>query len=199
MNSISTKSVQKRGKGLHIGYVRVSAVDQSELRQLDGLKLDRAFTDKASGKDIHRPRLELRLSFIRDEDTLACHSMDRLGRNLDDLRKLVLEWTGRGIHVQFLKESLIFTGQDSPMANPLLGVMGAFAQFERELIREGQREGIALVKKRGAYIGRKHSLTSSQEADLLNRVAGGESKTILAHEFGVTRDMIYRYIGRANL
>jgi len=75
--------------------------------------------------------------------------MDRLGRNLDDLRRLVLELTGRGVHVQFLKESLTFTGEDSPMANLLLSVMGAFAQFERELIRERQREGIALAKKRG--------------------------------------------------
>lgn len=83
------------------------------------------------------------------------------------------------------------------MANLLLSVMGAFAQFERELIRERQREGIALAKKRGAYVGRKHSLTAIQEVDLLRRVASGESKTILAREFGVTRDTIYRYIGRA--
>ena len=197
IDSISTKSIRKTGKGLHIGYVRVSAVDQNELHQLDGLKLDKTFTDKASGKDIHRPQLELLLSFIRDGDTLVCHSMDRLGRNLDDLRKLVLDLTGRGIHVQFIKESLVFTGEDSPMANLLLSVMGAFAQFERELIRERQREGIALAKKPGAYVGRKRSLTSSQEVDLLDRVAGGESKTILAREFGVTRDTIYRYIGRA--
>ncbi len=195
--SISTKPVRKAGKGLHIGYVRVSAVDQNVVRQLDGLDLDKTFTDKASGKDINRPQLELLLSFIREGDTLVCHSMDRLGRNLDDLRRLVLQLTGRGVHVQFIKESLTFTGEDSPMANLLLSVMGAFAQFERELIRERQREGIALAKKRGAYVGRKRSLTASQEADLLRRVAAGESKTMLAREFEVTRDTIYRYIGRA--
>jgi DNA invertase Pin-like site-specific DNA recombinase len=114
--------------------------------------------------------------------------MDRLGRNLDDFRKLVLDLTGRGIHVQFMKESRIFTGEDSPMANLLVSVMRAFAQFERELIRGRQREGIALAKKRGAYVGRKRSLTSSPEVDLLDRVAGGESKTILARELGVMRD-----------
>ncbi len=188
--------MRKAGKGFHIGYVRVSAVDQNELRQLDGLELDRTFTDKASGKDVNRPQLELLLSFIREGDTLVCHSMDRLGRNLDDLRKLVLDLTGRGVHVQFIKENLVFTGEDSPMANLLLSVMGAFAQFERELIRERQREGIALAKKRGAYVGRKRSLSPVQASALLKRVAAGEPKTLLAQELGVTRDTIYRYIGR---
>ncbi len=191
-----TLSVRKAGKGQRIGYVRVSAVDQNELRQLDGLELDRMFTDKASGKDVNRPQLELLLSFIREGDTLVCHSMDRLGRNLDDLRRLVLELTGRGVHVQFVKENLLFTGEDSPMANLLLSVMGAFAQFERELIRERQREGIALAKKRGAYVGRKRTLTPGQASTLLKRIAGGESKTLLAQELGVSRDTIYRYMGR---
>jgi DNA invertase Pin-like site-specific DNA recombinase len=77
-------------------------------------------------------------AFVREGDTVICHSMDRLGRNLDDLRKLVLGMTERGVQVHFVKESLTFTGQDSPMANLLLSVMGAFAEFERELIRERQ-------------------------------------------------------------
>ena len=196
--SIQTRLSRKAGKGLHIGYVRVSAVDQNELRQLDGLELDKTFTDKASGKDVNRPQLECLLSFIREGDTLVCHSMDRLGRNLDDLRKLVLDLTGRGVHVQFIKENLVFTGEDSPMANLLLSVMGAFAQFERELIRERQREGIALAKKRAAYVGRKRSLSPAQASALLKRVAAGESKTLLAQELGVTRDTIYSYIGRGD-
>lgn len=195
---IPTKEVTLRaGKGLHIGYLRVSAVDQRELRQLEGLELDRTFTDKASGKDTKRPNLELLLSFIREGDTLVSHSMDRLARNLDDLRKIVLDLTKRGVHVRFVKENLTFTGEDSPMANLLLSVMGAFAQFERELIRERQREGIVLAKKRGAYRGRKRSLTTAQAAELLRRVANGESKTLLAREFGVTRDTVYQYMARA--
>jgi DNA invertase Pin-like site-specific DNA recombinase len=89
------------------------------------------------------------LEFVREGDVVICHSMDRLGRNLDDLRKLVLGMTERGVQVHFVRESLTFTGQDSPMANFLLSVMGAFAQFERELLRERQREGIALGKRAG--------------------------------------------------
>ncbi len=88
-----------------MGYVRVSSINQNENRQLEGLELDRTFLDKASGKDVHRPQLAAMLHFVRDGDSVLCHSMDRLGRNLDDLRKLVLGLTGRGVQVQFVKEA----------------------------------------------------------------------------------------------
>ena len=89
------------------------------------------FTDKASGKDGKRPQLEAMQSFVSEGDTVFCHSMDRLARNLDDLRRIVLGLTKRGVHIVFVKENLTFTGEDSPMSNLLLSVMGAFAQFER--------------------------------------------------------------------
>ena len=85
--------------------------------------------------------------------------MDRLARNLDDLRLIVQKLTKRGVRIEFVKENLTFTGEDSPLANLMLSVMGAFAEFERALIRERQREGIALAKQRGAYRGRKKSLS----------------------------------------
>ncbi len=110
-----------------MGYIRVSTLDQREDRQLDGVELDRHFVDRTSGKDIKRPQLTALLGFIRDGGTVVCHSMDRLGRNLDDLRKLVFGMTERGVRVEFSKENLIFTGEDSPMANLLLSVMGAIA------------------------------------------------------------------------
>jgi DNA invertase Pin-like site-specific DNA recombinase len=135
--------------GQRIGYVRVSTLDQNEKRQLEGQVLDRVFTDKASGRDTGRPQLT-ELRFARDGDTVVVHSMDRLARNLDDLRALVQGLTRKGVRVEFVKESLVFTGEDSPMANLMLSVMGAFAEFERSLIRERQREGIALAKERGA-------------------------------------------------
>ena len=147
----STKQQKSALTGHRIGYVRVSTVDQNAARQLEGVDVERTFTDKASGKDVKRPQLEAVLAFVREGDTIVCHSMDRMARNLDDLRRIVLGLTQRGIHVQFIKESLTFTREDSPMANLLLSVMGAFAQFERELIKERQREGIAIAKKAGAY------------------------------------------------
>jgi DNA invertase Pin-like site-specific DNA recombinase len=111
--------------GQRIGYVRVSALDQNEKRQLDGQVLDRVFADKASGRDLARPELTEILRFARDGDTVVVHSMDRLDRNLDDLRALVQGLTRKGLRVEFLKEGLVFTGEDSPMANLMLSVMGA--------------------------------------------------------------------------
>lgn len=176
----------------------MSSLDQKELRQLEGIQLDKRFTDKASGKDMHRPELQQLTAYVREGDTVICHSMDRLARNLDDLRKIVLGFTDRGVHVRFEKENLTFTGQDSPMSHLLLSVMGAFAQFERDLIRERQREGITLAKLReGAYTGRKHSLNSTQAEELRRRVAAGESKTRLANELGISRQTIYRYAAGA--
>src|SRR3546814_6080139 len=93
------------------------------------------------------PQLEAMLSFIREGDTVVVHSMDRLARNLDDLRRLVQSLTARGIRIEFLKESLAFTGEDSPMAYLMLSVM-AFAEFERALIRERQRACIDIAKQR---------------------------------------------------
>jgi len=166
--------------GQRIGYVRVSSFDQNPERQLEQIQVDKVFTDKASGKDTRRPELERLLAFVREGDTVVGHSMDRLARNLDDLRRLVQGLTQRGVRIEFLKEHLTFTGEDSPMANLMLSVMGAFAEFERALIRERQREGIALAKQRGAYRGRKKSLSSERIAELRQRVEAGEQKTKLA-------------------
>ncbi|WP_432212540.1 recombinase family protein [Pseudomonas aeruginosa] len=163
-------------------------------RQLEQIQVDKVFTDKASGKDTRRPELERLLAFVREGDTVVVHSMDRLARNLDDLRRLVQGLTQRGVRIEFLKEHLTFTGEDSPMANLMLSVMGAFAEFERALIRERQREGIALAKQRGAYRGRKKSLSSERIAELRQRVEAGEQKTKLAREFGISRETLYQYL-----
>lgn len=181
-------------KGQRIGYVRVSTFDQNVDRQLEGLSLDRMFTDKASGKDVNRPQLDAMLSFAREGDTVVVHSMDRLARNLDDLRKLVQSLTKRGIRIEFVKESLTFSGEESPMANLMLSVMGAFAEFERALIRERQREGIALARQRGAYRGRKRALSDDRVAELLRRVAAGERKATIARDLGISRETLYQYL-----
>jgi len=136
--------------GQRIGYARVSTLDQNEKRQLEGQALHGVFTDKASGGDSARPELRELLRFAHDGDTVVVHSMDRPARNLDDFRALFRALTPKGVRVEFVKESLEFTGEDSAMANLMLSVMGAFAEFERSLIREHQREGIVLAKQRGA-------------------------------------------------
>lgn len=180
--------------GQRIGYVRVSSFDQNPERQLEHVQVNKVFTDKASGKDTKRPELDALLSFVREGDTVVVHSMDRLARNLDDLRRLVQKLTRRGVCIEFVKENLSFTGEDSPMANLMLSVMGAFAEFERALIHERQREGIALAKQRGAYRGRKKALLPEQVGELRQRVAAGDQKARLAREFGISRETLYQYL-----
>ena len=181
-------------QGHRIGYVRVSSFDQNPERQLEHVEVDKVFIDQASGKDTQRPQLDALRAFVREGDTVVVHSMDRLARNLDDLRRLVNGFTQRGVRIEFVKEHLTFTGDDSPMANLMLSVMGAFAEFERALIRERQREGIALARQRGAYRGRKKALAQEQVAELRQRAAAGENKAQLAREFGISRETLYQYL-----
>src|SRR3954447_20902327 len=102
------------GAGRRVGYIRVSTVDRNTDRQLDGVPLDRTFVDKASGQDVQRPKLAELLASLREGATAVAHSMDRLARNLDDLRRLVRQLTSRGIRVGVVKEGLTFTGDDTP-------------------------------------------------------------------------------------
>ncbi len=183
--------------GQRVAYTRVSTLEQNTARQLDGIVVDRTFTDSASGKDVQRPQLTAMLGFVRKGDVVLVHSMDRLARNLDDLRRIVRELTAKGVQVQCVKEQLTFTGEDTAMANLLLSVMGAFAEFERSLIGERQREGIALAKARGVYRGRKRSLTEGQVDQLRRRAGAGEAKTALAREFGISRETVYQYLRTA--
>src|ERR1700744_5879897 len=99
------------------------------MRQLEGVQLDEVFADKASGESTaQRPALEALLKHVRKGDVVLCHSMDRLARNLDDLRRIVLGLTSRGVRIEFMKEGLSFTGEDSALSKLLLSVMGAFAE-----------------------------------------------------------------------
>ncbi len=183
-------------QGQRVGYIRVSSVDQNPDRQLADVACDRVFTDRVSGRSTDRPQLAALLHYVREGDTVVVHSMDRLARNLEDLRRLVRELTGRGVRVQFVKENLVFTGEDTPMATLLLSVMGAMAEFERALIRERQREGIALAKQRGVYQGRQWALTAEEATELRQRAAAGATKTQLARDFGIGRASVYRYLRR---
>ena len=180
--------------GQRIGYIRVSTFDQNPERQLEHVDVDRIFSDKASGKDVHRPQLEALMDFVREGDTVIVHSMDRLARNLDDLRRIVQTLTERGVCIEFKKEQLSFTGEDSPMAKLMLSVMGAFAEFERALLRERQREGIALAKQRGVYRGRKRALSDNEIAEARMHVAAGKKKAQVARDFGISRETLYKYL-----
>lgn len=181
-------------KGERVGYVRVSSDDQNPERQLEGISLDRVFVDKVSGKNTERTELEALMRFVREGDTVIVHSLDRLARNLDDLRKMVNALTQRSIKIEFIKENLVFTGDDSPLSHLMLSIMGAFAEFERSLIRERQREGIALAKERGAYKGRKKALSNTQVLEMKECLLRGEKKAQIARKFGICRETLYQYL-----
>lgn len=183
--------------GKRIGYIRVSSVDQNEARQVEALSalhIDKTFIDKLSGKDTNRPQLQAAIEYMRDGDVLVCHSMDRLARNMRDLQNLIAELNARHIAVEFCKENLAFTGEDSPMSKLMLSILGGVAEFERSLIRERQREGIAAAKERGDYRGRKKALSNEQSTEIRQRAAAGERKADLARAFGISRETVYQYL-----
>lgn len=197
MNTRSAGTNHSSSKiGQRVGYVRVSTVDQNEARQLDGVEVDRTFTDHASAKTIHRPQLEELISYVRDGDTVVVHSMDRLARKVVDLRQIVDELTSKGVAVEFVTEHLTFTGDDSPMSNLLLSMMGAVAEFERNNARERQAEGIAKAKTNGVYTGRKKALTPEQVDEIKAVLAERPwtSKAQLAKDYGVSRGTLYNYL-----
>lgn len=180
------------GQGQRVGYVRVSTTDQNTARQLDSETLAKTFADYASGKDTNRPELARALEYVREGDTLVVHSMDRLARSLPDLRALVDDLTSRGVAVEFVKENLTFTRDESnPFATLMLNMLGSFAEFERSLLLERQREGIAVAKAKGVYKGRTPSLTGEQKTTVVQRLSRGEGATALAREFGVSRATVY--------
>lgn len=178
-----------------IGYVRVSTLDQNTERQLEGVALDKVFTDKASAKDTNRPQLQAALHHIRAGDKLVVHSMDRLARNVEDMLRVVREMNDRGVSVDFIKENMSFTaGSEDPRSTLMFTMLSAFAQFERSLIRERQREGIALAKAKGTvYKGRKPALNAERIAQLREQAAAGANRTKLAKEFGISRETLYQY------
>lgn len=185
--------------GQVIGYIRVSTSDQRTERQLDGWQLDRVFTEKVSAKDANRPQLQACVEYCRDGDTLVVHSLDRFARNIVDLRQLVQTLVDKGVTVKFVKENLTFSKHktNSIFDQLLFNLLGSFAEFERNLIRERQREGIQIAKTLGRFKGRKRELDDEQIAQLKSRIALGVPKALLAKEFGVSRQSIYRYLQAA--
>lgn len=179
----------------NVAYIRVSSLDQNTDRQLDELKklgeFDRVFEEKASAKDTQRPKLQACLEHLRKGDMLHVHSIDRLARNLFDLQDLVKKLTAKGVSLRFHKENLTFSGEDNLFQNLQLQMMGAFAEFERRLIKERQREGIASAKKAGKQIGAKKKLTEEQVKEIMERISKGEAKKDLAKAYGISRQTLY--------
>ena len=180
--------------GKTVLYARVSSLEQRTDRQVTGISVDKVFEDKCSGKDSNRPQLQACLEYLRDGDTLVVHSIDRLARSLRDLLNIVQDLLARIVSIKFIKEGMEFNGdKPNPTQDLYLKILGAVAEFERQMIRERQREGILLARQRNAYenCGRKPSLTPKQIEEIKARLALGEPLAHLAKEYSVSRQTIY--------
>lgn len=181
--------------GQTVGYARVSSTDQNLARQLEAIgKVDRLFHDKITGKSrADRNGLRDCLAYIRDGDTVLVASMDRLARSLIDLQQIVDEILTKGASVTFIKEKQSYSrANHDPMGRLLLQILGSFAEFERNLIRERQAEGIKLAKEAGKYTGRRRALTPDQVVHAREQIALGVPKAHIARQLGVDRTTLYR-------
>jgi DNA invertase Pin-like site-specific DNA recombinase len=182
-------------QGQAVGYVRVSSAEQNLARQLEAIgEVDRVFEDKVSGGSrTERQGLRDCLHYIREGDVVRVASMDRLARSLMDLQQIVDEILAKGASVHFLKENQTYTSEATEsLSRLLLQVLGAFAEFERNLIRERQAEGIKIAKAAGKYRGRARALDNDQVEEVRRLLSSGVSKTRIAATFGVDRSTLYR-------
>lgn len=177
----------------HIAYLRVSTTDQNTDRQLPdtAINFDKTFTDKCSGGTVKRPALAELKDYVREGDTIHVHSIDRLARNLVDLKQLVSDWNSQGISVKFHKESLSFNaGGSDHMAELMLNMLGAVAQFELAMIQERRQEGIEKAKAAGKYRGRPTNESNHQRISELR--SQGVSLRKIANEVGVSLSTVQR-------
>lgn len=173
-----------------VGYVRVSTVDQNTDRQLDGFALDKVFEEKVSARTADRPKLNELLDYVREGDEVIVHDISRLARNMEDLHRLVRQITGKGCTLRFVKENLTFTNnQSDAVSQLLLSMLGAVYQFERNIMLERQREGIAIAKAKGRYKGRPKTIARSAILTLLD---DGVSMRKTAERLGVSLSTVQR-------
>lgn len=181
------------GGGALVGYARVSTKDQNldrQSRALTAAGCIRVFADKESGRDALRPDLIACLDFCRDGDTLAVLELSRLGRSVQDLVSIVADLRRRGIGFRSLTENLDTTTAGGRL---IFHVFAALAEFCRELIVEGTREGLAAARARGQRLGRPPALTPEQIAAARDLV-GKQAVASIARLLGVSRGTLYNHI-----
>jgi len=177
-------------------YIRVSTVGQNTERQLLDIECDREYIAKCSGKDKERPQLKAMLLNLRDGDHINVHELSRLARNTKDLLTIVEEILYKQSSIHFHKENLRFTPEKSAdsFQKLMLTMLGAISTFERDLMLERQREGIALAKAKGKYKGKQCRFSKSELANIKERFASSKNKSALAKELGISRPHLYKLV-----
>lgn len=187
--------VRIMGKGKNIAYIRVSTIEQNEARQKTALQkynIDRWFIEKASGKDTNRPKLQDMLDYIRDDDTIYVEEFSRLGRSTADLLSIVQQIEKKNAKFVSIKEQFDTT---TPVGRLQMTMMAAIAEFERDMILERQREGIAIAKAAGKYKGRKEITIPNIGEYYEKYMTRQGTKVSIAAELGISRttlDKLFR-------
>lgn len=189
---------KQQPRGQEVAYLRVSTRDQNLDRQQEmAERADKAFPEKESAKDRKgRPELRRAIDYCRDGDTLVVWSVDRLARSIRDLSAIIDELHAKGVSVRFEKDGLTFApGERATASQKLqLNILGVFAEFERDISRERQAEGIIEAKKKGVYKNRKRNwaLTADQIEAARNRIVLKVPVAVVARDLGVSRPTLYK-------
>ena len=174
---------------MKVGYRRVSTIDQNLDRQELG-DVERVFEEKVSGKNTNRAALQDMIAFVREGDAVIVYSIDRLARDLRDLQSIIQTLNDKKVSIYFISERLSFAGDaDDPFSRLQLQLMGAFAEFERNIIRKRQAEGIVKAKARGVYQGRKKQVDDQK---IIMMKQDGKKVSEIASALGVSRMTVYR-------
>lgn len=198
MYKLSPLYLHARKEGtLKVGYVRVSTAEQNTARQdlmMEQLGVDKVFVDKLSGKNTNRPQLKAMLEYVREGDTLIVESYSRLSRSLIDLLTIVEELNKKQVEFISLKEQIDTT---TPTGRLFMHMSASFAQYEREIIVQRTREGVAIAKAEGKYKG-KQFLPKPQNWDyVIKRWRAGEITAVQAmYELKVKKGTFYNMVKR---
>ena len=181
---------------MKVGYARVSSVGQnleSQIRILEEYGCEKIFQEKKSGRSMkERDQLQDMLTYVREGDEVVVFSIDRLARNLRDLQSIIQQLNNNGVTVRFLSERLVFTANtNDAFAKLQLQLMGAFAEFERNIIRKRQLEGIEKAKAKGVYANRGTTICRDRVKELK---ADGLSNSAIARTLEISRMSVYRVL-----
>ena len=178
--------------------IRVSSEDQNEARQVELAKKEGAekiFIDKLSGKDLERPQFQAMMNYVREGDDVYFHDLSRAGRNLQDVLNSITTLRGKGVNIHFMAENLhLDAKKTNPIQDFFFHMMAAFAQCERAMNKERQREGTEIAKRNGSFLGRASKLTEENIKEALRMVELGVTKIKIAKKFNITKSTLNRSI-----
>ena len=181
-----------------IAYVRVSSIDQNIARQKEAIEnhveIDKWYIEKTSGKDRNRPKLNQMLDYVREDDIIYIHSLDRLARNTKDLLNIVEQLSEEKVHLHSLKDNFVF--DDTPTGKFILTILAGFAEFERAMAKERQLEGIAIAKENNVYKGREPIKINKKQFEELyiDYKKGYITQEEITRRLNISRTTLYRRI-----